>query len=103
MRPSPLLMVLREEDAPGMAGMRSSSLSNKTAESRGLYFFGKKLMGFRGREGVESMMVNANEESDGPLKKSSISVSSSLWFGRALKGGDLEGVASQPAWMSFPE
>jgi hypothetical protein len=72
------LIVLREEDAPGMFGIRSSSLSNRTAESRGLYFFGKKVMGFRGREGVLSMTVKANEESDGPLKKSSISVSSSL-------------------------
>ena len=35
-------------------------------------------MVFRGREGVLSMTVKANEESDGPLKKSSISVSSSL-------------------------
>ena len=78
MRPSRLLIVLSEEDAPGMLGFRSSSLSNKTAESRGLYFFGKKVIRFRGREGVESVTVNANEESDGPLKKSSMSVSSSL-------------------------
>lgn len=102
-RPSPLLIVLSEVDAPGMAGMRSSSLSNRTAESRGLYFFGKKVIGFRGREGVLSITVNANDESDGPLKKSSMSVSSSLQFGRGLKGGDLDGVASQVARMSSPE
>ena len=54
-------------------------------------------MGFRGREGVLSITVNANEESDGPLKKSSMSVSSSLQFGRGLKGGDLDVVASQVA------
>jgi hypothetical protein len=103
MIPSPLLIVLSEVDAPGMFGIRSSSLSNKTAESRGLYFFGKKVMRFRGREGVLSITVKANEESDGPLKKSSMSVSSSLQFGSGLKGGDLEGVASQVARMSFPE
>ena len=68
MRLSPLLIELREVDAPGMLGMRSSSLSNKTVESRGLYFFDKKVMGFRGCKGVELMTVNANEESDGLLK-----------------------------------
>jgi len=65
-RPSPLLIVLNEVDAPGMPGIRSSLLSNKTAESRGLYFFGRKVIGFCGREGVPPITVKANEESDGP-------------------------------------
>ena len=81
MRPS-LFTVLREEDAPGMFGIWSSSLLNKTVESQGLYFFGKRVMGFRGREGAESITARANEGSDGPLKESSVSVSASLWFGR---------------------
>ena len=70
--------MLSEEEASGTFGIRSPSFSNKTAEPRGLNCFGKKVMGFRGLKGVLSMAAKANEESDGPLKKSLISVSSSL-------------------------
>ena len=69
--------MLSEEGAPGTFGIRSSSLSNETVESRGLYF-GKEVMGFRGREGVLSMTVKTNEKSDGPLEKKSILVPSPL-------------------------
>ena len=59
-----------------MPGIRWPSLSNKTVESRDLYFPGKRVMGFRGREGVLSMAVNASEERDDPVKKPSMPVSS---------------------------
>ena len=68
-RPSPLLIMLSEADAPGMSGTRSPSLLNSTAESQDLYFFSKRVTGFRGRKGVLSMTVDANRELDGLLKK----------------------------------
>ena len=44
-RPS-LLTVLSEADTPDTFRIQSPSLSNRIAESRDLYFFGKRVMGF---------------------------------------------------------
>ena len=72
-----------------MSGIQSPSLLNRTAESRNLYFFCKRVMGFRGREGVLSITVDTSGELDGLLKKSPIPVNVISGIGVSISHLDL--------------